>query len=173
MPPLRCFSLGLLLLLSGCGYHAAGASPHLPQGVRVLAVPVFRNQTQAFATEAAMTEAVVREFTERTSLKVIPGESVANADAILYGTILTETVAPLTYNAQTGQSSGFLVTVRMAVRLVDRDNRVLFEDRDYLFRQPYQSSADLPSFLQEDPAAVDRLSRDFARTLVADLIESF
>jgi hypothetical protein len=31
----------------------------------------------------------------------------------------------------------------------------------------------LPTFLQEDPAAVERLARDFARPLVAGVTESF
>ena len=40
-------------------------------------------------------------------------------------------------------------------------------------RQQYQATTDLPTFLDESPAAVERLSRDFARQLVADVLESF
>jgi hypothetical protein len=57
--------------------------------------------------------------------------------------------------------------------LNSRDGKVLYENKNYVFRQQYQSTTDLPTFLQENPAALDRLSRAFARALVADILESF
>jgi hypothetical protein len=40
-----------------------------------------------------------------------------------------------------------------------------------VFREQYQSTADLPTFLDEGPGAIDRLSRDFAHQLVGDVLE--
>ena len=54
-----------------------------------------------------------------------------------------------------------------------RDGSVLYENKNYVYRQQYQSTTELPGFIEESPAAVDRLSREFARQLVADLLESF
>jgi hypothetical protein len=42
-----------------------------------------------------------------------------------------------------------------------------------VYRQQYQSTTNLPSFFEESPAAVERLSREFARQLVADVLEGF
>jgi outer membrane lipopolysaccharide assembly protein LptE/RlpB len=162
----------LLLGLAACGYHTVGASAHLPPGTKTLSIPVFATRTNSNRTEAEMTTAVIREFATRTHLRVTPSES-ADADATLHGTILSQTVAPLTYNSQTQQSSSFLITMVVSVTLNARDGRVLYENKNYVFRQQYQATTDLPSFLDESPAAVDRLSRDFARTLVADVLESF
>jgi hypothetical protein len=50
---------------------------------------------------------------------------------------------------------------------------VLFENPAYLFHEQYEISSDLTSFFQEDSPAVDRLSRDFARTLVANILEAY
>ena len=58
-----------------------------------------------------------------------------------------------------------------SVTLTARDGKVLYENKNYVFRQQYQSTTDLPTFIQEDPAAVERLCRDFARQLVADVLE--
>jgi hypothetical protein len=80
---------------------------------------------------------------------------------------------PLTYNVQTQQSSSFLITMVLSVTLTDRAGKLLYENKNYVFRQQYQSTTDLPTFLQENPAAVQRLSREFAQTLVADLLEGF
>jgi outer membrane lipopolysaccharide assembly protein LptE/RlpB len=140
--------------------------------LRTLAVPVFANDTNAYGTETAMTSAVIREFNARTAFRVLP-EADKNADAVLRGTILKESVAPLTYNASTQQSSSFLISMVVSVTLKDRDGKVLYENKNYVFRQQYQSTTVLPTFLQEDPAAVERLSRDFARQLVADVVEGF
>ena len=160
----------ILLPLSGCGYHTLGAATHLPPDVSTLAVPLFKTHTETYHTETVMTQAVIREFTARTRLRVIPSDD-KDADAILHGTILQESVRPLTYNTSTQQSSSYLVTMVVSVTLTDHDGKVLYENKNYVFRQQYQSTADLPTFLDESPAAVQRLSRDFARALVADVIE--
>lgn len=164
-------SVALLLAITGCGYHTLGSAAHLPPDVRTLSVPVFSTRTEAYHTEALVTEAVIREFATRTKLRVTPSTS-GDFDAVLRGTILQQTVAPLTYNTTTQQSSSFLITIVASVTLTAHDGRVLYENKNYVFRQQYQSTTNLPTFLDESPAAEERLSREFARALVADVLES-
>jgi outer membrane lipopolysaccharide assembly protein LptE/RlpB len=165
-------SIAFALTLSGCGYHTLGAATHLPPGVKTLAVPEFATKTETYHTETVMTQAVLREFATRTRLRVTP-DANADADAVLHGTILQETTAPLTYNTSTQQSSSFVITVVASVTLTARDGAVLYENKNYVFRQQYQSTTNLPSFFEESPAAVERLSREFARQLAADVLEGF
>jgi hypothetical protein len=61
----------------------------------------------------------------------------------------------------------------MKVSLVDRSGRVLFENPNYSFRQQYQVSREVTSFFEEGTPALLRLSHDFARTLVSDILEGF
>jgi outer membrane lipopolysaccharide assembly protein LptE/RlpB len=164
-----CFGAALLGM-TGCGYHTLGAATHLPPEVRTLAVPQFATRTEAYHTETLMTQAVIREFTSRTRLHVTPSAG-GEPDAILRGTILEQSVSPLTYNTTTQQSSSFLITIVVSVTLTAHDGHVLYENKKYVFRQQYQSTTDLASFIDESPAAEERLSRDFARALVADVIE--
>jgi outer membrane lipopolysaccharide assembly protein LptE/RlpB len=173
---MRAFALApvafALLGLSGCGYHTLGAATQMPPDVRTRSVPVFATQTNAYRTETVMTNAVIREFAARTRFRVTP-DSDGNADAVLHGTILKEVVTPLTYNSSTQQSSSFLISMVVSVTLNGRDGRVLYENKNYVFRQQYQSTTDLPTFLQENQPGVERLSREFARQLVADVLEGF
>jgi outer membrane lipopolysaccharide assembly protein LptE/RlpB len=171
-PHLIATSLFLLLALSGCGYHTLGAATHLPPDLQTLSVPVFATRADTYGVETAMTGAVIREFAARSRFRVTPSSS-ADADAVLHGTILKEAISPLTYNSATQQSSSFLITLIVSVTLNARDGRVLYQNKNYTFRQQYQSTTDLPTFIQEDPAAVQRLSREFARQLVADVMEGF
>jgi outer membrane lipopolysaccharide assembly protein LptE/RlpB len=171
----RIFAVAMLacsLLMSGCGYHAVGSPAHLSNSVHTLAVPVFQNATQAYHTEVTVTQAVIREFSSRTRYRLVAGND-PDADATLDGTITAFQVTPLTYNSQTGQSSSFLITVKARVKLVDRNNKVLYQNGSYLFRQQYETTQDLASFIQEDNPAVQRLARDFARAVVSDILESF
>ena len=171
----RAFSvavLSCLFLLAGCGYHPAGSPAHLPNTVQTLAVPVFQNATQSYRTEVVFTQAVVKELSSRTSYRLITSNST-DADATLEGTITMFQVTPLTYNSQTGQSSSFLITIKAKVRLVDRSGKTLYENPSYLFRQQYETTQDLATFIQEDSPAVQRLARDFAQSVVSDILESF
>ena len=161
-----------LLALSGCGYHALGAATHLPPDIKTLAVPVFATRTEASGTEQALTEAVIRELATRTRFRVTP-DAGDDADAVLHGTILKQTTTPLTYNAATQQSSSFVITIVASVTLTAHDGRILYQNTNYVFREQYQSSTNLPTFIQEDPAAIQRLSSEFARQLVADVLEGF
>jgi hypothetical protein len=167
--------------VSGCGYHTLGSAAHLPDTVHTLAVPIFKNKTQFYHTEVPMTQAVVREFTDRTRLSVAP-DAGDDADAKVDGTIISESVQPLTYRTQTtgvqtGQTtsvtSSFLVTINVNVLVTDRDHRVLYQHTNYVFHEQFETTTDLASFIEEDSPAVQRLSRDFAQALVSDILESF
>jgi outer membrane lipopolysaccharide assembly protein LptE/RlpB len=166
-------SAALLSLPAGCGYHTVGAAAHVPAEVHTLAVPFFENRTQFSRTEVVLTQATVQELNTRTRFHVLPQEDTSDADAVLKGTVLTETIVPYTYNSQTGQSSSYLITVTANVLLTDRAGRVLYRHEGYTFRQQYEATFDLPTFVQEDSPAMARLSRDFAQSLVSDMLESF
>jgi len=165
----------VMVILSGCGYHTAGSAAHLPDTAHTIAVPVFENATQSYHTELAFTQAVIRELTSRTKYAIVNSEGPTNADAdaTIHGRISAFQILPLTYNSTTGQSSSYLVTITASVQVNDRQGRLLYENKNYIFRQQYETTTDLTTFIQEDPAAVARLSRDFAQSLVSDMLESF
>ena len=165
-------TLLLVTTLAGCGYHQAGSATHIPANVRTVAVPIFATNAQAYRTEMAFTQATIRELNTRTKYRVLNSDTT-DADATLHGTILAQTVAPLTYDASTGQSSSYLVTITAKVLLTAHDGRVLYRNDDIIYHEQYQSTQDLSGFIQEDGAAVQRVARDFAQAIVSDMLESF
>jgi outer membrane lipopolysaccharide assembly protein LptE/RlpB len=169
----RLAALGLLFAVSGgCGYHTAGHAVQLPENVKTIAVPAFVNETSTYRIEQMLTASVVREFTTRTHYHILnnPGET---ADATLRGTVVSTSSTPLTYNSSTGQAASVLVVVSMRVSLTDSHGKVLYQNPAYLFREQYEVSQDLTSFFEEDSPAFRRLSQDFARTLVSNILEGF
>ena len=166
----------LVLLLgafgAGCGYHTAGHAVTIPDNVRTIAIPAFVNQTQTFKIEQMLTAAVVREFVTRTHYHVI-NQVNDDADAALHGTVLSTYTTPLTYDSRTGRAASVMVVISMKVSLLDKQGKVLYQNPSYLFREQYEVSRDLNSFFEEDSPAFQRLSRDFAQTLVSNILEGF
>ena len=165
-------ALALSTTGSSCGYHTVGHTIALPQNVHTIAIPGFVSQSQTFRIEQRLTDAVVREFNARTQFHVIH-EAQTDADAVLKGTVLAASATPVAYDSKTGRGASALVTVSIQVTLTDRQGKVLFKNPSYLFHEQYELSRDLTSFFEEDSPAVDRLSRDFARTLVANILEAY
>jgi outer membrane lipopolysaccharide assembly protein LptE/RlpB len=161
-----------VLFTGGCGYHTVGHAAQLPPDVRTIAVPAFKNETLTYHIEQMLTASVVREFTTRTRYHIV-NEAGEDADATLRGTVLSTTASPLTYDTATGRAASVLVVVSMRVALVDRNGKVLYQNPAYLFREQYEVSQDLASFFEEDSPAFRRLSQDFARTLVSNVLEGF
>jgi len=170
---LRHLLLAPTLLLTGCGYHAVGSSAHLPPGLHTLAVPAFTTRAQAFHTEFAFTQAIIRELNSRTTFAVTNKPDDPAADATLRGVILTQSASPLTYDSSSGQTSSYLITITARVTLTDRNGRVLYQNDSLPFREQYQSTQDLTQFIQEDSPAVQRIARDFAAAVVSAILESF
>ena len=175
----RVVRLTSLLALTGCGYHQLGSATHIPGNVQTIAVPIFATRGQGFRTEMYFSQAVVRELNTVTRYRVqtaVAGNadrSMADADAVLRGTILTEAVTPLTYDSSSGQTSSYLVTITASVKLVARDGTVLYQNDAFNWREQYQSTQDLSGSIQEDTPAVRRLAKGFAEALVNDIQESF
>jgi lipopolysaccharide assembly LptE-like protein len=165
-------ALILILISIGCGYHRAGNAVELPQNIHSIAIPGFVSHSQTFRIEQLLTDAVVREFNARTQYHVIH-EANGDADAVLKATVLSASASPLVYDSTSGRAVSALVTVSVQVTLTDRQGKVLFENPSYLFHDQYEISSYLPGFFQEDSPAVDRLSRDFAHALVANILEAY
>jgi outer membrane lipopolysaccharide assembly protein LptE/RlpB len=164
--------LGLAGGLAGCGYHTAGHATAIPDNIRTIAVPAFASRTQTFKIEQILTAAFIQELVTRTHYRVVNQPSEA-ADATLIGTVLAASSTPLTYDSQTGRAASAVVVVTMKVILTDRQGRVLYQNPSYLFREQYQISSDLATFFEEDSPAFERLARQFAQTLVSNLLEAF
>jgi len=164
--------LAAVLFCAGCGYHTVGHVVQLPENVKTIAVPAFKNETTTYRIDQMLTAAVVREFTARTHYRIL-NDAGDDADATLRGTVLSTATSPLAYDTASGRAASVLVVVSMKVALTDRSGKVLYQNPAYVFREQYEVSQDLSTFFEEDSPAFRRLSQDFARTLVSNVLEGF
>lgn len=159
-------------LITGCGYHVGGRGALIPPDVKTIAVPIFKNQTPQFKIEQQLTGAVTDELIERTQYRLT--QNPAAADAVILGTVKQIRQGVATFNPQTGSASTIQVEVVVSVTMTDvHSKKVIFSNPNYVFRQQYQVSSNAATLIEEDPAALERLSQDFARSLVTDILENF
>ena len=170
--PLLILSAAASLAAGGCGYHTLGHSAVLPPDLHTIAIPGFTSQSRTFRIEQLLTDAVVREFNTRTQFQIAHDDR-EGADAVLKGTVLSASSTPLAYDSVTGRAASALVTISVQITLTDRQGKVIFQNPSYLFHDQYEISRDLNSFFEEESPAVDRMARDFAHTLVANILEAY
>src|ERR1700676_3973350 len=160
------------LLQSGCGYHVAGHNNSLPKSIHVIAVVALENKTTSYRIEQKLTSATVHEFLARTPYKIV--SNAADGDAVLRGKVLSLEAVPLLFDTQSRSATTMLVTVKCEVSLTERaTDKVLYHSENFVFRNEYEISTNVPSFFEEQDPALDRLAQDFARKLVAAVIENY
>lgn len=159
------------LLLSGCGYHIAGRADLLPKEVRTIAVPAFHNSTARYKLGDRLPAAITREFITRTRYQIV--STPEQADATLQGTLISYQAFPAIFDQKTGRATGIQVLVNLSLTLTDKSGKVLFSRPHMEFRERYEISVSPEAYFEENEPALERLSRDVARTLVSSVLEMF
>ena len=163
----------LAMLTTGCGYHTSGHAVRLPDDIHTVYVPMFENTTQTYRVEQTMTAAVVQELRSRTNFRVVTTNNDGEADATLKGLINYTANSPLTYDSVTGRISSSLIMIGMKVSLTSKTGKVLWDNPNYTYREQYQVSRDTSSFFDESDPAFQRVAREFAKSLVSNVMEAY
>lgn len=161
---------------SGCGYALAGRGSFLPVYIKTIGVPTFTNRSNVFNFETQLTAKVRSEFIGRGKYQIVP--DATNIDAVLTGEIIS--VRPDVSSINGNQlASSYSITVAASVELKDlHEDKVIWQNPNLVFREDYQaqnaqSSTDANAFFSQDANALDRLSGDFARSIVSAILEAF
>lgn len=167
-----CAATTIAVMASGCGYHVAGHSSALPKSIHVIAVPALENKTTSYRLEQKLTAATVHEFLAKTPYRIVSNPE--SGDAVLRGKVVSLEALPLLFDTTTGRATTMLVTVKCEVSFTESaTQKVLFHTDNFIFRNQYEVSTDLKSFLEEQDPALDRLAQDFAARLVAAVTENY
>jgi hypothetical protein len=164
------------LTLAGCGYALAGRGSFLPERIRVIGVPIFTNQTPYFDLEQVFTEKVRSELIGRGRYTILP-ESVG-VDAVLTGLIRSLNLSPSSFTDDQ-QASRYVATITASLELRDVVNdEVLWENPSLRFREEFDAATgadanDPNAFFDQGTNALERLSTEFARTVVGTILEAF
>jgi hypothetical protein len=84
----------LALVVSGCSHY--GFSQSVKGDVSSIAVPILANETLEFGAEQDLTDAIIREFQNDNTLRVLGGDE---AESILRGTVILYQRPVMSYDA--------------------------------------------------------------------------
>jgi outer membrane lipopolysaccharide assembly protein LptE/RlpB len=157
-----------VLLATACGYRLLGAGGSFPPAVKTIAVTPFQRQVPVLQLEQRITEAVTRELVQRAHVRVQSQRE--GADAVLTGAVTGYGVAPVSYDSA-GRANRYQVNVSARVKLEDAGGKVLFESQGYRFSEIYERASSPQTYVNEEVVAYDEVARDFARALVASILE--
>ena len=166
----------LCVCTAGCGYALAGRGSFLPEYIKTIGIPTFVNRTTVFNLETLLTQKVRAELIGRGKYQILPQQS--GVDAVLIGEITSVSIVPASFSTQQ-IATRYALTMAARIELRDlRENKVLWENPSLMFRQEYEatsgrSATDPVAFFQQDVNALDRITTDFARSIVSAILEAF
>jgi len=161
---------------TSCGYSLAGRGSFLPSYVRTIGIPTFVNRTTVFNLETLLTQKVRGEFIGRGKYQILPQNS--GVDAVLTGEVTSVSIVPASFSTQQ-LASRYAITMTARIELRElRENKVLWENSSVMLRQEYEATSgrgvtDPVAFFQQDTNALERMSTEFARTIVSAILEAF
>ena len=161
---------------AGCGYTLAGRGSFLPASIQRIGIPAFTNRTPIFNLETLLTARVRGEFIGRGKYQILPQDT--GVDAVLIGDVSSVSINAAAFNDQQ-LASRYTLTIVASIQLRDvRENKVLWENPSMVFREDYQNTSgtntlDPAAFFGQETNALDRVSSDFAKTIVSSILEAF
>jgi hypothetical protein len=167
-------SLILILFLLVSGFtecYKPVTNSGLPSHIKTVAVPAFQFEARGmrYKVESRFTAAVTREIIRRGNGLKVQG-SREGADAVLEGTIRDFSFSGVLLDSE-GRARVYEVTIVTAVTIRDtRDNKILYDNQNFIFRDSFEFSQDPRSFFNEEDPAVERMARAFAEAAVSAFI---
>ncbi len=117
------FGLSLVVIFH-CSYYSFSGSS-LPSHLRTIAIPMFENSTTEFGVPEDITDALINEFTQDNTLKVVDRRA---ADSIIEGTIVNIREQAGAYNQQE-QVQEIRIYVRIKAKFEDlKKNNIMWEE---------------------------------------------
>jgi hypothetical protein len=137
---------------------------------------MFANRTTVFNLETQLTQDVRSEFIGRGQFRILP-EAASGVDAVLTGEVTAVNITPASFNTQQ-LATRYVITMSARVQLRETaGDKVLWENPGLVFRQEFEAQStsvlDPAAFFGQDRNAFERISADFARTIVSAILEAF
>jgi hypothetical protein len=170
---LRFILLGSTLVV-GSGFtecYKPVSRSGLPSHIRTIAVPAFQFEAKGlrYRVETRFTDAVMREIIRRGGGLKVQG-SLVGADAVLEGTIRDFSFSGVLLDSE-GRARVYEVTIVTAVTIRDlRENKIIYENQNFTFRDSFEFSSDPRSFFNEEDPAVERMAKSFAGAAVSAFV---
>lgn len=161
--------------VAGCGYSLEGRGISTDPSVKRIGVPLFQDVTGRADLDNQVTAAVIEELLKRGRFTVV--KEATGVDAVVIGEILRYEVEPINFTdsgvATEATRYAISLTAKVTYRKVGQTEPI-WENSRFSFRDEYDlDDSDTQNFFDREEQSITRLSEQFARTLVATMLEAF
>ena len=162
---LPIFLFALSAVLCGCGTSYSWRSS-VPEGVRTVSVPTFRNESALAELGAVASRQILREFQREGTFAI---RRAGDAALEVQGTVKSALANVGAYDRRTGMRLvGYDLSAEAEVSVIDkRAHKVLVDNRRYLARTTFVGDQDRTTAMRD---AAGRLMDDLARQVVDDVL---
>ena len=163
-------ALGLILaavVLAGCGYSTKGS---LPDHIKTVAVPIFKNRTLEPGVDSAITSGVVNAFSNGGRVKVVP---IDQADAILQGEVVAYSLEGLAFDQHANvQSYRLRLVLNVEFRDVKR-SAMLWRQEGLSETSDFQVQGQVSDTIARARGAVSQAAVEIGRKVVNLALDRF
>lgn len=162
--------LGLILvaiLVAGCGYSTRGS---LPDHIKTVAVPIFKNRTLEPGVESAITSGVVNAFSSGGRVKVVP---IDEADAILQGEVVGYSLDGLSFDTNANVRA---YRLRLVLNVEFRDVRrsaMLWRQEGLSETSDFQVAGQVSDTIARGQGALQQAAAEIGRKVVNLAVDRF
>lgn len=159
--------LVITVLLGGCGYSTKGS---LPEHIKTVGVPIFKNRTLEPGVESAITSAVVNAFSNGGRLRVVP---VGEADSILQGEVVGYSLTGLTFD-RNANVRAYRLQLVLNVEFRDvRRNALLWRQEGLQEYSDFQVQGQVSDTIARGQGAVQQAATEIGRKVVNLAVDRF
>lgn len=162
--------LGLVLaalLVAGCGYSTRGS---LPDHIKTVAVPIFKNRTLEPGVESAITSGVVNAFSSGGRVKVVPLDEAA---AVLQGEVVGYSLDGLSFDTNANVRA---YRLRLVLNVEFRDVRrsaMLWRQEGLSETSDFQVAGQVSDTIARGQGAVQQAAAEIGRKVVNLAVDRF
>ena len=160
-----CWLLAVSAAVCGCSSSYSWRSS-VPEEVRTVSVPTFRNESNVSEFGAVATRQLLREFQREGTFRIrTTGDSAIEVQGVI------KSVSPLltAYDRRSGgRIAGYDVSATAEISVIDkRSRKVLVDNRRYVARATFTAGQDKTTAVRD---ASGRLADDLAQQVVDDIL---
>ena len=157
------------ILTAGCGYHLVGYGSSLPNHIKTIAIPTFKNSSTEPNSHRDVTDSIRRAFISDGRLKLIDAR---RADLIIKGTLIKYQLQPVSFSAQDTVDE-YIVRLGVQVEAYDRIKKKLLFKQEFNPQWDYRVTSSVVDSESARNTALIRSYNDLADQLVSIIIDQF
>ncbi len=160
----------VIMLIPSCGYNFAGMGSGLPEDIKKLEIPLFRNKTSHAGIENAFTNSLIREFNQSKRLRVVQKK---DADAVIFGVVKVLKDSPLSYSPTKTVIENRLTLYLDVTLKRSASKEIIWRDSNLSGSEDYTVASDITTSERNKDEAILKIAKILSERIHNRIFESF